>query len=325
MEELVDNPNLLSRWGTVRYAFTFVERDADRASMLEDVLRELERDRRASGAWTQRISWAVIAGRYEEHVPQPVAERNSALFLFLDPFGYSDAPMTLATRLVQQPKSDTLIFLPLSYVHRFADREGQDQALDRFFGTPAWRDVHDGRGRPKALLDLFQAQLRSAGLTYTLPFRLKPPDRRNAYWIVGASSHLRGFASIKEGYWAVDPVDGSGFAAPKPVGARSSGNSRLPAPIQHLCSPSSGHSSVVPGSRSRTRWRRPRARASSTGISRSGHLSPRRKTARSKWTGPVAAGGSKPAWRPGCAFADPSDRRTNICSYQGRSRPPGGE
>jgi len=219
LEALLDNPRLRDRWSAVRYEFTFVEQDARRASMLDGILREIERARRAAGTWPGQIAWSVTAGRYEEHVPQPVADRNSALFLFLDPFGYSHAPMTLTTRLVQQPKSDTLIFLPLSFVHRFADRAGQDEALDRFFGSPRWRDVPNGPDRPGALLQIFQQQLRSAGLTYTLPFRLKPPDRRNEYWIVGASGHLSGFASIKEGYWAVDPIDGRGFAAPKPAGA----------------------------------------------------------------------------------------------------------
>ena len=219
LEELLDNPNLLDRWATVRYEFTFVEQDVRRARMLDGILRDIERDRRADGAWTDQIRWSVTAGRYEEHTPTRVAERNSALFLFLDPFGYSQAPMTLTTKLVQQPKSDTLIFLPLSFVHRFASREGQDQALDRFFGIPAWRDVPNGLDRPQALLELFQQQLRAAGLEYTLPFCLKPPDRRNEYWVVGASGHPRGFASIKEGYWAVDPTDGYGFAAPKPTPA----------------------------------------------------------------------------------------------------------
>jgi three-Cys-motif partner protein len=219
LEALLDNPNLRSRWSEVRYEFSFVEQDTRRSDMLEGILRDVERDRRAAGTWVDRIAWSVTCGHYEEHVPQPVAERNSALFLFLDPFGYSNAPMTLTTQLVQQPKSDTLIFLPLSFVHRFAGREGQDDALDRFFGTSDWRDVPNGPERPQALLELFRRQLREAGLTYTLPFRLKPPDGRNEYWIVGASSHPRGFASIKAGYWAVDPVNGQGFAAPKAVGA----------------------------------------------------------------------------------------------------------
>jgi hypothetical protein len=121
--------------------------------------------------------------------------------------------MTLTRDLVQQPKSDTLIFLPLSFVNRFHGRAGQQQAMDRFFGTPAWRDVADGRRRPAELLQLFQEQLRTAGLEWVLPFRLKP-DSNNEYWIVGGSSHLRGFASIKEAYWAVDKVNGQRFRAP---------------------------------------------------------------------------------------------------------------
>jgi hypothetical protein len=123
--------------------------------------------------------------------------------------------MTLTRDLVQQPKSDTLIFLPLSFVNRFAGREGQERAMDRFFGSKAWRDVPDGPGRPAALLDLFQEQLRAGGLTWVLPFCLRPEDRSNAYWIVGGSSHLSGFASIKEGFWAVDPINGQGFATPR--------------------------------------------------------------------------------------------------------------
>jgi three-Cys-motif partner protein len=214
MEALIDNPNLVARWTPVRYAFTFVEQDAERAGMLEDGLAAFETASRSAGRWTDRVTWSVTCGRYEDHVPPTVAER-SALFLFLDPFGYSHAPMTLTHDLVQQPKSDTLIFLPLSFVNRFVGREGQERALDRFFGTPLWRDIPDGSGRPQALLDLFRAQLTKAGLTYTLPFRLKPPDGSNEYWIVGGSSNLQGLASIKEGFWTVDPVDGQGFAAPR--------------------------------------------------------------------------------------------------------------
>jgi three-Cys-motif partner protein len=214
METLIDNPNLIARWMPVRYAFTFVEQDAERARMLEEGLSTFETTSRTAGRWTDRITWSVTRGRYEDHVPPTVTER-SALFLFLDPFGYSHAPMTLTHDLVQQPKSDTLIFLPLSFVNRFVGREGQERALDRFFGTPLWRDIPDGPARPQALLQLFRAQLTKAGLTYTLPFRLKPPDGSNEYWIVGGSSNLRGLASIKEGFWTVDPVHGEGFAAPR--------------------------------------------------------------------------------------------------------------
>jgi three-Cys-motif partner protein len=214
MRALCTNNRLHRQWSNVRYELRFVEKHPERAKMLEAKLTDFEAAMRRGPGWTDRVGWSVTCGPYEEHVPQPVSE-PSALFLFLDPFGYSHAPMTLTRDLVQQPKSDTLIFLPLSFVNRFAGREGQARAMDRFFGSGAWRDVPDGPGRPAALLDLFQEQLRVGGLQWVLPFRLKPEDRSNAYWIVGGSSHLSGFASIKEGYWAVDPINGQGFAAPR--------------------------------------------------------------------------------------------------------------
>lgn len=214
LRALCTNPRLHDRWVSVNYELSFVEKHTARAAMLRDKLDALELAMRSGPGWTDRVSWSVTCGSYEEHVPQPVANKNSALFLFLDPFGYSHVPMSLTWDLVQQPKSDTLIFLPLSFVNRFVGRDGQGRALDRFFGTTEWRDVPDGRGRPAALLALFQKQLRSAGLEWVLPFRLKP-DSNNEYWIVGGSSHLSGFATIKEAYWTVDKINGQGFATPQ--------------------------------------------------------------------------------------------------------------
>ncbi len=217
MRALGEHPHMAERWWAVRYDFQFVEKHAGRAASLKTQLSQLDTEFRASvPGWAERVRWTVTHGNYEDHVPRQVTE-PSALFLFIDPFGYSHAPMTLTQNLVQQPKSDTLIFLPLSFVNRFVELDNQQRALDRFFGSSAWREIPDGDGRPAALLELFQAQLRAAGLKWTLPFQLRPSDGRNAYWIVGASGHLGGFESIKAGFWAVDKVQGQGFAAPRPV------------------------------------------------------------------------------------------------------------
>ena len=216
MRALCTNANLMQRWANVRYDVHFVEKHTERAAMLQTKLDEFERAMRERGpGWSDRVQWTVTCGRYEEHVPQPIGE-PSALFLFLDPFGYSHAPMELTRDLIQQPKSDTLIFLPLSFVNRFKNRAGQETALDRFFGTREWRDVPDGPQRPAILLELFEQQLRTAGLRWVGAFRLKP-DPSNEYFIVGGSGHLKGWASIKEGFWAIDPVNGREYRSPKPA------------------------------------------------------------------------------------------------------------
>ena len=85
-----------------------------------------------------------------------------------------------ASDLVQQPKSDTLIFLPLSFVNRFKDREGQEIALDRFFGTTGWRSVPDGPDRPARLLALFETQLKKAGLELRRSIQTQVPTARTS-------------------------------------------------------------------------------------------------------------------------------------------------
>ena len=214
MRALCTNTNLFKGWRDVRYDLHFVEKNRARAAMLQTKLEEFEAAMRSRGpGWNENVKWTVTPGRYERNVPQ-AAREPSALFLFLDPFGYSHAPMELTQDLVQQPKSDTLIFLPLSFVNRFKNREGQEVALDRFFGTPKWRRIPDGKERPRQLLALFEAQLEEAGLRYVGDFRLRP-DLTNEYFIVGGSGHPKGWASIKEGFWAVDPVNGTEYQAPR--------------------------------------------------------------------------------------------------------------
>ena len=84
--------------------------------------------------------------------------------------------------------------------------------MDRFFGIDEWRTVPDGPGRPAALRALFEDQLRHGGLQFVKGFQLRP-EGSNEYWLVGGSSHPQGFASIKEGFWAADPVNGRGYVA----------------------------------------------------------------------------------------------------------------
>jgi three-Cys-motif partner protein len=214
VEALLENDNLLSRWQSVRYEFSFVEQDGRRVESLRSVLAEVERTAREDGRWSDRITWSVTHGRYEEHTPAEPADL-SALFLFLDPFGYTQAPMSLTGQLVRQPKCDTLIFLLLSFIHRFADQASVDAAIDAFFGTPDWRNIRSGKERPSAMRSLFRAQLRERGLRYTGEFRLRPADNNNEYWLVGASGDPRGFESLKEAFWRVDRVNGQGYDAPR--------------------------------------------------------------------------------------------------------------
>ena len=223
MRALCTNRNLRQRWQKVRYELRFVEKDAARAELLDRKLNEFETAMRSGPGWTDRVQRSVICGRYEENVPQPVPG-NSALFLFLDPFGYSHAPMTLTQGLVQRPKSDTLIFLPLSFVNRFAGREGQERALDRFFGTPEWRDVPDGQGRPDACLSYFRHNCAPRAWIGYFPFACGQRSGATHTGSLAPRVTLRGSRASRRasGRWTQSTVR----ALPRLGGARGSGGSR---------------------------------------------------------------------------------------------------
>ena len=62
--------------------------------------------------------------------PRKAGARLVPTFAFIDPFGYAQASMSLTGRLLDFPRCETLFFLPLTYVHRFVGREGQDSGAD---------------------------------------------------------------------------------------------------------------------------------------------------------------------------------------------------
>ena len=151
-------------------------------------------------------------------MPQPGdGKRTRHCSLFLDPFGYSHAPMTLTRDLVQQPKSDTLIFLPLSFVNRFAGREGQERRAGPILRHAAWREVPSGPGAPAAATRvLFRAQLKSAGLELGGRVSGLKPDGKNEYWIVGGSGNLKGLRDDQGGLTGRSTRStGKGYAAPR--------------------------------------------------------------------------------------------------------------
>jgi three-Cys-motif partner protein len=104
----------------------------------------------------------------DDPVLDDITERGARLaptFAFLDPFGYSDAPMSLTGRFLQFRGCEVLIYVPFPDVHRFIEREGQERALNSLFGGSEWEEAKslEGHDRLDFLHDLFnRADLTAA-------------------------------------------------------------------------------------------------------------------------------------------------------------------
>lgn len=199
---------------SVQFIFFFVEHDKGRVEHLRGEIAGL-------GDLPDNVSVAIEHGEFESifsSVIDPIIEQGAQLiptFAFIDPFGYSRPSMSITGRLLGFPRCETLFFLPMSFIHRFVGREGQEAALTSLFGTDEWRGAIplQGQARTAYLLELFERQLeRSSGVEYVRSFQIRTQDGKD-YRLVFGLGHLKGLEIAKNAMWSVDPVAGTSYTA----------------------------------------------------------------------------------------------------------------
>jgi three-Cys-motif partner protein len=200
---------------TAEVIYFFIEQDKRRAAQLEKEVDGL-------GTLPGDVKVDVVNDSYEnafKSVLDDLEERDAALaptFAFLDPFGYSDAPMSLSGRFLQFARCEVLIYVPLRTVNRWLRREGQERAMTSLFGTKQWADaiaIEDGQDRIRFLHDLFYRQLKKEGeLEYVRSFEIVSAAPNSGYHLFfGTSNAERGLLKMKEVMWRVDPREGKRF------------------------------------------------------------------------------------------------------------------
>jgi len=203
----------LPQLGNVKFHYLFIEQDFRRVAALGDELAALE--------LPANVEFHVEQGRFEDSFGSLVDEisgRGRALiptFAFIDPFGYSDATMSLTGRFLDFPRSEAIFFLPLSHIARFVSRAGQEQVLTALFASERWREAIplNGEDRRAFLLRLFEEQLLGQGqVNHVTSFQLRTIDG-NDYRLVFATGHPKGLEVMKRAMWTVDPASGTSYAA----------------------------------------------------------------------------------------------------------------
>jgi three-Cys-motif partner protein len=194
--------------------YVFIEQDKTRAATLEEEIEKL-------GRLPKNVNVSVIADSYENAfsgVLDDIEARGARLaptFAFLDPFGYSDAPMTLTGRFLQFDRCEVLIYVPLRTVNRWLRREGQENAMTTLFGSKKWAEavaIADGQDRIRFLHDLFYAEMKDkCGLKYVRSFEIVTAAPNSGYHLFFGTNHETGLLKMKQVMWAVDPIEGKKF------------------------------------------------------------------------------------------------------------------
>jgi three-Cys-motif partner protein len=193
--------------------YVFIEEDPRRAARLKQEIARL-------GTLPSQIRYHVICGTYEEtfsEILDQVQTRGTSLaptFAFIDPFGYSQAPMHLSGRFLQFEKCEVLLYAPLRWINRFIERTGQEVALTSFFGTDRWKQAIplSGQTRIRYLHDLLYEQLKiETGLRYVRSFEILANGNRGYHLFFGTNNKERGLLRMKEVMWSIDPIAGQRY------------------------------------------------------------------------------------------------------------------
>jgi three-Cys-motif partner protein len=214
MLDALTGHSAFERLAGVKFILIFIEHDARRVAHLESEIASV-------GRLPDNVSVSIRHGEFETTfgaLLDHVTDRGRQLvptFAFIDPFGYSTSPMSLSGRLLDFPRCEVLSFLPLSFVHRFVGRDGQENAMNSLFGCEDWKAAISLKGaeRTNFLLELFEAQLgKNAGVQHVRSFQLQTQDGED-YRLVFGLGHLKGLEIAKDAMWKVDPVSGTSYKA----------------------------------------------------------------------------------------------------------------
>lgn len=196
------------------FVFLFVEADDKRCEHLGAVAIP------RLGKLPDNVKIRVECGKFDETAMallDDVEGRGTHLapsFAFIDPFGFSDTPMTVISRLLKQPRAEVLITVMLENVNRFLTHPSSQilRRFDELFGDPGWRDLMDVPNRFNALGDFYGQQLMKNGARFVWSFRMIDEGNRPIYDLFFATKNIDGLKKMKRAMWSVDPGGGFRFS-----------------------------------------------------------------------------------------------------------------
>jgi three-Cys-motif partner protein len=147
-------------------------------------------------------------------------ERN---LLFIDPYGYKTIHRDALDGLMRNGKTEIILFLPVSFMHRFKDYalEADTEAIaplkrftEEFFpeGHPM-RNVDEDMNVHEYIDNLKDA-FSYGGKYYTSSYQIER-ERGRFFALFFMTSNLLGFEKILEVKWKLDEEDGNGFVLEK--------------------------------------------------------------------------------------------------------------
>jgi three-Cys-motif partner protein len=136
-------------------------------------------------------------------------------FAFIDPFGWSEIPFDVVSRLLDNQQTEVFINFPINSINRFIEHPNlKDRKHIRdLFGVTEDRilDASQALNRIDRLKDLYQMQLKKHA-KFVRYFEMRDERNNIIYYLFFASNHRLGHIRMKEAFWKVDQQSGYKFS-----------------------------------------------------------------------------------------------------------------
>lgn len=143
--------------------------------------------------------------------------------IFIDPYGYKEIKKDLLYDLMKNGKTEIILFLPISHMHRFTNAAIQDEEeivqyepLRNFvysFFPDVNHPIRQNTINVKDYIRYVSNSLKYNDKFYTTSYFIER-DKSNFFALFFMSSHILGFEKILEVKWSLDEETGSGFKLP---------------------------------------------------------------------------------------------------------------
>jgi three-Cys-motif partner protein len=189
---------------TAKVHFLFVDKDVERANHLRTLIAQRTLPANFSVTVEGGVTFEeAFERRYSSFVR---SGRLMPTFAFIDPFGWTGAPLSLVRKILGQKNCEVFINFMYEEINRFIGHPDQVQNFDSFFGTDTWKSCvaeRDPRQRNRCLHDLYLRQLNQIA-RYVRSFEMSNARDVTDYFLFYATSELLGLKKMKEAMWKVD-------------------------------------------------------------------------------------------------------------------------
>lgn len=150
-------------------------------------------------------------------------EPNTRNLFFIDPYGYKEIAGDMLFSLLQNEKTEVILFLPVSFMYRFIKTSLEDDS-EQYEPLRHFTDSLFNRFQKEELLqvqsidqyvDLLKQALTFGNEVFTTSYTIER-DKANMFCLFFMTKHRFGLQKILEVTWELDEINGKGFKLPEP-------------------------------------------------------------------------------------------------------------